>query len=294
MQDDTNQQPSNDNQSATVQPPYNRGGEKVIQPSATIKQELEAPRQQQATQPTVIAPQSSQPAEAQTPTYNSPTPTPDNRMSVGMSASQMGFNNPKSKLFDFNPKGLIIKGLVAIVILGGIFAVLVSANIIALSEFKTISYLNNKGTQFKVTFYTKHTSKDLKSGGKQLVSKVSKDGKFPLNLSISTAEGATGYNRAKDCASFTKVFDVQNNNLDQKISVCDPLYGTQIDRRNASGTIYLAGFMENNQTHIITISQDYSGIDLSSKSGAQESLTRFGMEPYKEDIEKIVSSIKVE
>lgn len=218
-----------------------------------------------------------------------PEPT-SGQMQVGMSASQMGYNQPKSKLFDLNPKKLILKGVVGLVVLGVIFAALVFTNIIALSEFKSTGYTNSKGTNFKLDFYTKHGSKQLNSGNKQLVSKVSKDGKFPIALSISTTDELSGYNRAKDCASFTKVFDVQNNNLNQKISVCD--FGKQGNL--PAGGVYIAGFMHNDKAHIITIGQDYGDIDLSSQSGAQQSLTRFGMDPYKADIERIISSIKVE
>lgn len=282
-------------QNADIVPPSQTGGKKVILPSAAINQEQTV--QQQAAPPSVVVAPNPQPIAMPQPVYSPSTPAASDQIQVGMSASQMGFNEPKSKLFDFNfnPKKLLIKGLVALVIVGGIFAALIAMNIIALSEFKTTSYVNNKGTQFKFVFYAKHTSKELASGNTQLISKVSKDGKFPLALSITTSDStSSGYSRAKDCTSFAKVVDVQNNNLDQKISVCDIQSGTQVSGRDASDTVYIAGFMHSNQAYIITIGQDYSDIDLTSKSGAQESLTRFGMKPYKEDIEKIISSIKIE
>jgi hypothetical protein len=286
MNEDINNQT---NVNPGVVPPSRPSGEKVIQPSESIKQELQAQQQvqPQITQPSAPVPQ--QPVGSN-PSNIYPEPAPG-QMKAGMSASQMGFNQPKSKLFDVNPKQLIIKGIVALIILGGIFTALVMTNIVALSEFKNTSYTNSEGTNFKLEFYTKHGSKQLRSDITQLVSKVSKEGKFPIALSISTTDETSGYNRAKDCASFTKVFDVQNNNLNQKISVCD--FGKQLSQ-GASGNVYIAGFMHNNQAHIVTIGQDYGSIDLSSQSGAQESLSKFGMEPYKADIEKIVSSIKVE
>lgn len=294
MNEETNNQnpvqPSQDNATPTQLP--RPSGEKVIQPSATIKQELETQQQvqEQTPQPTVSSPQVP-PIPTADPASVYPEPTAPGQMQVGMSASQLGLHDSKTKFFDFNPKQLIIKGIIALVVIGGIFAVLVMTNIVALSEFKNTGYTNSKGTNFKLEFYTKHGSKQLQSGNKQLVSKVSRDGKFPIALSISTTDEMAGYNRAKDCASFTKLFDVQNNNLNQKISVCD--FGESASQ-GAGGYVYIAGFMHDNKAHIVTIGQDYGDINLSSQSGAQESLSRFGMEPYKEDIEKIVSSIKVE
>lgn len=276
--------------SGSVAPPSMSGGEKVIQPSESIKQELQAQQiQPQVTQPTTTIPPNPQPNPVPNPASVYPEPTAPGQMQVGMSASQLGLHEPKSKLFDFNPKQLIIKGIVALVVLGAVFTALIMTNIIALSEFKSVGYTNTKGTSFNLDFYSKHGSKRLNSGNKQLVSKVSKDGKFPIALSISTDE-TSSYNRAKDCASFTKVFDVQNNNLNQKISVCD--FGKQGNL--PAGGVYIAGFMHNDKAHIVTIGQDYGDINPSSQSGAEESLTRFGMEPYKADIERIISSIKVE
>lgn len=211
-------------------------------------------------------------------------------MHVGVSASQLGLHESKNKLLDFNPKHLIVKGLVGLMVIGVILAVLVMTNIIALSEFKNTSYTNSAGTNFKLDFYTKHSSNQLKSGNTQLVSKISKDGKFPIAVSISTTDEMSGYNRAKDCSNFTKVFEVQNSNLNQNISVCD--FGKQGNL--PADSVYIAGFKHNDKAHIVTIGQDYGSIDLSSQSGAQASLAKFGMEPYRADIEKIVSSINVE
>lgn len=264
-------------------------GEKVIQPSDAIKQELQSQQQQPSQVPAqpIVSPQ---PPSIPNPSSVYPESSQSGQMQVGMSASQMGYNLPKNKMFDVNPKQLLVKGLLVLIILCGIFTALVLTNVIALSEFKSTGYTNSKGTSFKLDFYKKHGSKQLKSGNTQLVSKVSKDGKFPIALSISTTDELSGYNRVKDCASFTKVFDVQNNNLNQKISVCD--FGKQ--GQLPAGGVYIAGFMHDNKAYIITIGQDYGSIDLSSQSGARASLSRFGMVPYKADIERIVSSINVE
>lgn len=299
MNEVNNNQP-NENQDDSVTPLSRPGGQKVIQPSESITQELQAQQAQSTQQSTEaitpqLPPSVNQVPQNQQPPVQSNTqniyPDPSStQMQVGMSASQMGYNQPKNKLFDLNPKKLAIKGAIGLVVLIVVFAVLVFTNIIALSEFKNVAYTNSKGTNYKLDFYSKHGSKQLKTGNSQLVSKVSKDGKFPIVLSISTTDEMSGYNRAKDCSGFTKVFDVQNTNLNQKISVCD--FGKQGNL--PAGGVYIAGFMHKNQAHIVTIGQDYGDIDLSSQSGAQQSLTRFGMEPYKSDIERIISSIKVE
>lgn len=293
MDEETNSpnsaQPSQD--STVPVSPIRPSGERVIQPSANIQQELATQQQTQAQAPQPIAASPQVPPAA--PTTNPTNVYPERtsgQMQVGMSASQLGLHEPKSKLFDFNPKQLFIKSTIALVVLGAVFTALVMTNIIALSEFKSVAYANSKGASFNLDFYSKHSSKQLTSGNEQLMSKVSKDGKFPIVLSISTPDETTGYNRAKDCASFTKVFDVQNNNLNQKISICD--FGKQ--GNIPAGSVYIAGFMHNDKAHILTIGQDYGDINLSSQSGAQESLTKFGIEPYKADIERIVSSIKVE
>lgn len=289
MNAENNNQLAN-NQGENVLPLSRSGGEKVTQPSEGIKQEIQAQQAQpQTVQPTMLVPQDplTNPVSNPASTYQH---APPGQMQASMSASQMGYNQPKKKLFNLEPKQLIIKGVFALVILGGVIAILVMTNIVALSEFKNVGYENSQGTRYKLDFYTKHGSNQLKSGNKQLISKVSKDDKFPITLSISTTNEMTGYNRVKDCIGFTKVFDVQNNNHDQKVSICD--FGKQ-GNVPAKG-VYIAGLIHNNKAHIITISQNYDDIDLSSQSSAQQSLTKFGMEPYNSDIERIVSSIKIE
>lgn len=273
-------------------PPIRPSGEKVIQPSANIQQELAAQQQTQAQvpQPIVASPQVPPAAPTTNPTNVYPEPT-SGQMQVGMSASQLGLHEPKSKLFDFNPKQLIIRGIVALVVLGAVFTALVMTNIIALSEFRSVGYTNSKGTSYKFDFYSKHGTKQLSSGNKQLVSKVSKDGKFPIAISISTGDSSElNKNGIKTCSGpLPKVFDVQNDNLNQTISVCN------FPQKNGEPVgVYVAGFEYNNQAHIVTIGQDISGANLSSQGAAQETLTKFGIEQYNDDIKKIVSSLKVE
>lgn len=303
-----NSDPQSDNQDTDVAPPLRSGGERVIQPSETIKQELQAPQQVQlqVAHPTAPTTPNPQPNPTLNPTSVYPEPT-SGQIQVGMSASQLGLHEPKSKLFDFNPKQLIIKGLVGLVIVGGIFTALVMTNIITLSEFKTLSYTSSGGTHYKLDFYTKHSSKQLKSGNTMLVSKVSKYGKYPVALSIHTGDSsALNINGIKTCSGpWPKAMDVQNNNINQTIAVCY----MPLSQKDAPVGVYVAGFEYNNQAHIVTIAQDLGDFDVSSQSGAKDFLTKFdlssqsgaidfltkfGIEPYKADIERIVSSIKVE
>lgn len=227
---------------------------------------------------------------------NSPYPNlPPGQFPIGVSASQMGFNQPKNRLLDFSPKELVIKGVVGLIILILVFFALVFTNILAITEFKNIGYTTTNDTRYKLDFYSRHSTKKTPSDSTQLISKVSKGGKFPLSLVIESGDNKNySYTKLKDCSSFRKVFDVPNDNIRQNISVCDPLYGKQIDGQNASDAVYVAGFIHNDNVTIITIGQDYGDINLSSQKTAKESLEKFGMAPYKEDIAKIISSIKVE
>lgn len=286
VQSPDNSQVANDSHAAVP------SGRKIIQPSEAFRQEIQAQQetQPQSAEPATSVPQTSRTDTASNPVDGYPGPTMPGQMQAGMSGSQLEPRKYKSTLSGFNPKRLIIKSLVALALLGGIFTALVMTNIVALSEFKNVKYTNSEGTSFNLNFYSKHGSKQLDSGNKQLISKVSKSGKFPIILSISTTDGASGYNRAKNCAGITKAFDVQNNNLNQKISVCD--FGK--NGGLPANSLYIAAFTHNDKSHIITIGQDYGDVNLSSQSGAQESLTKFGMEPYEADIERIIASIKAE
>lgn len=208
-------------------------------------------------------------------------------MQPGMSASQLGLNQPRREL---NVKGPLLKIIAGLVVIGGAFAVLVFTNIIALSEFKTVNYTNSAGGHYSFQFYAKHSNKTLSSGNTELVSKVSEDGKFPITMSIAQGPvSSMDKNGVKGCTGpLPKVFDVQNSNLKQKISVCY----FPVANGGPVG-VYIAAFSANDKANIVTISQDLSGTDLSSQSGAQKSLSKFGIDPYQDDIKKIVASIKV-
>lgn len=300
MNEENTNQPV-DKQSGDLASPSRSSDEKVNQPSENITQEIQAQQSQPSQQKTEASPVQPQPNANQA-SHNQQPPAASNlaniypepsygQMQAGMSASQMGYNQPKSKI-NLNPKNLIIKGLLGLVVLAGVFSVLVFTNIISLSKFKNIEYTSIKGTKYRLDFYAKHSKEQGKSGSTQLVSKVSKDGKLPIVLLISTGDSsALNKNGIKTCSgALPKAMDARNNSINQTISIC---YMPQ-QRAGEPVVVYVAGFEYNNQAHIVTISQDMEGIDLSSQGAAKESLTKFGLEPYKSDIERIVSSIKVE
>lgn len=151
-------------------------------------------------------------------------------------------------------------------------------------EFKTVSYVNSDDTHFQLSFYSNYRIKKVESDNKQLVSlasNVSKDDKYPISLSISNSDKKS-YDLYKNCPTYDKVLDVNSVSLNQVISVCD-IY---------QGRIFMASISENNKYYLVSIGQDYSKADLLEPNKGQESLTRFGLGPYKDDIKNIVASIK--
>lgn len=213
--------------------------------------------QPQATPPTEPASPEPQPTTPQQPSsYSPPTPT-----STKYNASPNQMNTPSPNK-SFGPKDLLIKVTVALIVVGGIFTALVLTGTIAFNEFKTVNYISATGGHYSFDFYTKHTTETLKSGSTALVSKVSKNNKPPIKLSISTGSASEiNKNGLKNCTSpVSKLFDIQNRNLNQTISVCSVL----LQGGGPSG-VYLAGILNNDQTSIITFSQDLSNIDLSRR-----------------------------
>lgn len=221
-----------------------------------------------------------------TPTPSSTSNMPAGTFPVGVSASQMGINGPKR---GFSSRSLI-KALLIVVVLGGIVAALIVTNIIPLKTMQRTTYTSTDGTQYSLLFYAKHSTTTTKSGATQLVSKLLRDGNYPVNLLISTADDNT-YSSLHTCTrqGFSKAFEVQNNALHQTIVVCNVSLG-----QSAPEGVYIAGATHNNKTSIITISQDLSGLDLSSASGAQKSLAKFGLDPYQDDIKSILASLSIQ
>lgn len=210
-------------------------------------------------------------------------------MQVGMSASQLGLQQVSGNKSNFSIKKLVVGLLITVAIVSAAVAVLSATNVIALTRFKTVDYTNAAGTQFNLKFYSKHSTKILASDSKSLVSEVSNDGKFPLALSIVTGQ-QSAYAKVKDCSGsgFSKKFDVQNSNFNQTISVCSVSSGS-----GYPSVLYIAGVLYNNQSHIIVIGQDPASMDLTSKTKAQQALSKFGLDVYQDDIKTILSSLKI-
>ena len=115
MQDDTDTQPNSgttdNSQAVRAQLPTAIGGQKVIQPSPELVQELQA---QQQSQPTFVSAESPQPIQPPQPSYNQPSPAADVQMQVGMSASQMGLSESQSSK---NWKSFLKPVIIAVIVL---------------------------------------------------------------------------------------------------------------------------------------------------------------------------------
>ncbi len=244
-------------------------------------------------QPNTPAAPANTPPDTQQAAQNSvyPSPAQDTQGMIGLSASQMGFNK-RSSGFRFNVKKFFIGSILALVIIGSVLAALFFANLLPSGQLKTTRYTNANNVSFNLKFYSKYRTTKLETGNNQLVSEVSKDDKFPITLSISTGSAGAAQ-RLKTCTGFEKEVDIKNEFIGQTISLCDLLDGTKTGGKDSNDSVYLAVFTVDNKTHIVTIGQDYSQAKLGSPSEAQESLTKFGLSPYKSDIEKIIASIEV-
>jgi hypothetical protein len=206
-----------------------------------------------------------------------------------VSASQMGVNGPMKEHSTINMRRLAIRIVIGVAALLIIFAVLVLTNIIPLKEFKTTSYTTSKGTKYSLLFYAKNNTKTSNSESTQLVSKVSKDGKFPIIFSLSSTAGETGYNKLKECSGYKKVGEVENKNLNKTIAICD-----LTPEGAGEDGVYVAAFLSDGQSQVIAIGQDYGEVGTTTADGAQEALKKFGLKPYISDIEKIIGSIKTQ
>jgi hypothetical protein len=189
-------------------------------------------------------------------------------------------------------KKLLLFGIPVLVLAVSLLAVLYMGNVISLGEFKSIRYENNKGDNYKLSFYGRYRVNKLQSGQNQLVSKVVKDGKFPVTMLISSGEDNGAYDKFKGCTGYTQVFSTRNEPLSQDIAVCSSLVsGTATSE--ARDSVYVAAFRHENVTHLITISQDLSEANITNKATADAALKKFGLGPYNEDLKKIVGSIQV-
>jgi hypothetical protein len=210
----------------------------------------------------------------------------NNAMPIGMSASQMGLNQPYNNRH-INVKKIALFSSVTVAITAVVVVVLLVTGILSFSTYKSVEYTSKEGTNFSFTFFSKFGKKQTSAGNTQLISKVQKEGKFPMVFSIAEST-ETAYAKLKDCSGYTTVFEVQNSALNQKIKVCD--IGKQASV--PAGGVYVAGFSTGGSYYVATFGQDYSSIDLSSQEAARESLDKFGLSVYNEDIKKLLESLK--
>jgi hypothetical protein len=191
-------------------------------------------------------------------------------------------------------KDIVITALVVLVVIGGILLAQFLTSHRNKSHFESVSYKNARGASYRLDFYNKHATKKLQTGNAQLVSKESKDGKYPLAISINSSGQTSVYDQYKNCGKYKKVFTIHNNHLNQDIHICDMLDGRQVQGQSAADKLYLGVFKLNNQVHVISVAQDYTGVDKTSEITTKLSLEKVGLGPYKSDIQRIISTIQVE
>lgn len=211
-----------------------------------------------------------------------------NQSQTILSASQMGYTQPQSKIHNINIKRLALRLLIILSLLLLVLFVLIQKNIIAFSEFKRVNYISTNADSYSFDFYAKHTSSKLKSGNTQLISKQSKEGRLPLTLSIVSVEDISSYSKLQNCNGYKKVSDVHNTYLDQVISICN--FAKSSSEPHA---VYIAGFTDNDRVHVITVSQDTRSLSLSDLKDPNNSLSKFGIEIYLDDIERIITSLEL-
>jgi hypothetical protein len=174
-------------------------------------------------------------------------------------------------------------------------------NVIPLQKFKTITYENEKGQQFKLKFYPKYTigkisysnktSTDSKSSNMQfLISKKGVDGKSPLAVSISefnidpSTKISTGN---EECSSTIKKFSYYNAATATTANVCS------ISPQEGKNVFYLSTFHKDTKGYIIFVLQNLDwDMALSDNQNARKVLNSADLSVYDKDLETILSSIQ--
>jgi hypothetical protein len=253
------------------------------------------------------------PSENQNPqTPSQPGSTPE---SVQSFAPQAIFSHPPVPLEQIQlqeqqeekalKKKQLIKKLAIIipssVLIIGVLAALILTNVIPLQKFKTITYENEKGQQFKLKFYPKYTigkisysnktSTDSKSSNMQfLISKKGVDGKSPLAVSISefnidpSTKISTGN---EECSSTIKKFSYYNAATATTANVCS------ISPQEGKNVFYLSTFHKDTKGYIIFVLQNLDwDMALSDNQNARKVLNSADLSVYDKDLETILSSIQ--
>ncbi len=264
-------------------------------------------------EPTVITSQVS-PAKPVTATGNTsavpnvPTPTPASEVPIAQQISQgdvrAGFSQSDALAHEKKirrKKRLIIVGgvLTGLTVLLVVFMIVMGS----LYGLKTITYENGDGAKFNMKFYKKYHLADAQLKDKhssKLVSEVSVAGKAPVAMYIDGGQKTVSDNEwqkspNRDCSgNAPKAFSVHNSNIDQDINIC------LVPEKGNDDVLYVGAFRYNTKIYVIVINQDLnlSGLsggrnDPTAQKAAQDLLPRVGLQVYKNDLTKILQSVKV-
>lgn len=195
----------------------------------------------------------------------------------------------------------ILKIAAPIILIIGIAAGLYFSGLIPLGSFKTVSYDNGLGSTYKMSFYARHEVKEAPSLGlagestesfKALVAKSGKDGRDPIQVFIqdeskASAGGDTGL---ENCGSAKPVATVRNASANTDVNICDIGGGSEM-----SDYMYMALYDDEDRKVIVIITSTAINEEaMESPEKAKAALKNAKLDVYKSDIEKIVSSIKIE
>ena len=206
---------------------------------------------------------------------------------------------------DRNPKKWFA-ALGAVIVVVGVVAALHFTGIFPLTKFKTVSYDNGKGSTYSVKFYSKYKvekagdlEKQFGDAANVLAAKQGKDGKAPMQMLISDAStkelGGSGYLEIlTNCNKKDPVVKVYNEASKKDVLVCDfgNILGGTSDLDNV---IYSAFFNQGDRSVIVLFLSTAINEDaLTSSAKAKEALEKAKLDVYKDDIGKIVGSVKIE
>ncbi len=198
-------------------------------------------------------------------------------------------------------KRIFISIGVVVILVGLLIGVLASG---LLSSWKTITYDNGKGSKYTLSFYSRYEVKNLldtdkttadftssTSPSKKLVSKVSKDKKYPLTLYITSVSfdrgGEVAYRRFQTCPhTAPKAFSVHNDYANSDVNLC-------AINQDGKDIIYIGVFKDKTDVYLVMALQDidYSKA-LTDPKSAQKLLDKLDLKVYQSDLEKIIGSIK--
>lgn len=210
---------------------------------------------------------------------------------------------------DRNPKKLFAV-LGAVFVLIGTVAILHFTGIFPLTPFRTISYDNGKESVYKLQFYSKHKVDKPDDFEKQfgdinvLTSKKGKGGKAPIRVLIQDEDsktlGGSGFlEMLSNCNKQEPAVKTYNKASKKEVAVCD---FTSILGGFGGGSndqikdmIYSSYFEQDGRTLVVVImSTAINEEAMTSPSKAKDALEKSKLSVYKEDIAKIVGSIKIE